>query len=156
MRSHTHTVTLPVSELGRAECSPHHKRCVRSLGRFVILPTSPTFRVPCPPTSFAARQDIKQINTLPVIFLFHACLQTLGPSREHKRDEGKAPGVQGPATNILAGPLKPSVRGSRNVSTTARVLILSVSLKTRVPNTSANGALVLYMFSFSDARKVHN
>ncbi len=91
-----------------------------------------------------------------VIFLFRACLQTLGLSREHERDEGKAPGVQGPATNILGGPLKPSVRGSRNISTTARVLILSVSSKTRVPNTSADSTLILYMFSFLDARKVRN
>ncbi len=51
-----------------------------------------------------------------VIFLFHASSQSLGPSREHKRDNGHAPEVQGPATNIpygQGGPLKPSVHGPR-------------------------------------------
>ncbi len=60
-----------------------------------------------------------------VIFLFHASSQTLGPSREHKRDDEHAPEVQGPVTDIpygQGGPLKPSVCGSRYVSTTARVL----------------------------------
>ncbi len=35
-----------------------------------------------------------------VISLFCASKQTLGPSREHERDDGHAPEVQGPATNI--------------------------------------------------------
>ncbi len=45
------------------------------------------------------------MNTLPVrhvIFLFHACLQTWGLSREHKRGDGHTPEVQGPAT-MLSG-----------------------------------------------------
>ncbi len=61
-----------------------------------------------------------------VIFLFHPSSQTLGPSREHERDNGRAPEVQGPANNIpyrQGGPLKPSVCGPRNISTTASVLV---------------------------------
>ncbi len=63
--------------------------------------SSPSLRVPHPPTSFVAWQDIKQHNSLPeacYLSLFHACKQTLGPSREHERDDGHAPEVQGPAT----------------------------------------------------------
>ncbi len=61
-----------------------------------------------------------------VILLFHASSQTLGLSREHERDDGEAPEVQGPATNIpygQGGPLKPSVCRPSNISTTASVLV---------------------------------
>ena len=71
-----------------------------------------------------------------------------GRPENTKGTRGNAPGVQGPATNILGGPLKPPVRGSRNISTTARVRVLTQSLRLEYrlvkKNASARGSLVLY------------
>ncbi len=66
--------------------------------RFV---TSPSLRVPRPPTSFAASAGHK-IRSTPylrhVIFLFRASLQTLGHPENAKGMMGETPEVQGPAT----------------------------------------------------------
>ena len=71
-----------------------------------------------------------------------------GRPENTKGMRGNAPGVQGPATNILGGPLKPPVCRSRNISTTARVRVLTQSLRLEYrlvkKNASARGSLVLY------------
>ncbi len=75
-------------------------RHVRSRGDFVSMPT---FRVTRPPTSFAAWPDIKTDEhlTFEACYLFIPCLlANLGPSREHKRGNGLAPEVRGPATML--------------------------------------------------------
>ncbi len=61
---------------------------------------------------------------------------------------GKAPEVQGPATNTLGRPLKPSASRVENVSTVAGVLRILIPRN--------RGAHHFYMFSFPDARKAHN
>ncbi len=120
-------------------------------GRISFI-TSPSLRVPRPPTSFAARQDIKSDKLLTlrhVIFLFRASLQTLGPSREHERDDGGSTRSSGPCN--LTFPTDRADHWS----------LLFTGRDTSRPQPECSiprnrGTHRFYMFSFLDTRKARN
>ncbi len=90
--------------------------------------SSPSLRVPRPPTSFVTQQDIKQHNSLPeACYLFIPCLQTnLGAVQRTRKGQWACTRSPGPRYHVpkgWSGPLEPSVCGPRCILATASVLV---------------------------------